>query len=73
MVTTRYLITFLSLAYRQKQLMFPHPIARAAQKAANLEHKSRGTGKVSLNALTGRKVSMYEGNSAKRNHLFSEI
>lgn len=66
MLTTRYLITFLSLAYRQEQLLLPHPIARAAQKAldqaANLEHKSRGTGKVSRNSLTGREVSMYESN-----------
>lgn len=48
MLTTRYLITFLSLAYRPEQLLFPHPIARAARKAlaqaANLEYKNRGTG-----------------------------
>lgn len=77
MLTMRHLITFLSLAYSPEQLLFPHPIARAARKAlaqtANLEYKNRGTGKVSLNSLAGRKFSMYESNSAKRNHLFPEI
>lgn len=63
MLTTRYLITFLSLAYRQEQLLFPRPIAqKALDQAANLEHKSRGTGKVSRNSLTGREVSTYESN-----------
>lgn len=77
MLTTRYLIIFFSLAYRKEQHLFPYPITRAAQKAlaqaANLEHKSKGTSKVSLNSLVGRKVSKYERNCAERNHLFPEI